>query len=142
VSFLLDTNAVSEWAKPQPNLGVIRWMADQDEDRLFMSVVTLAELQHGVERLAAGVRRERLEEWLDEELRQRFEGRIVPVNEDIAKSWGKLMARSEARGRRMNLMDGFLAATCLVFGLTLVTRDLRDFAGTGCAIFSPWDART
>src|SRR5580658_7481628 len=116
-------------------------MADQDEDRLFMSVVTLAELQHGVERLAAGVRRERLEEWLNEELRQRFEGRIVPVNEDIAKSWGKLMARSEARGKRMNLMDGFLAATCLVLGLTIVTRDLGDFAESGCATFSPWDAR-
>lgn len=140
MSFLLDTHAVSEWAKPQPNLGVIHWMADQDEDRLFMSVVTLAELQHGVDRLGAGARRKRLEVWLDEELRQRFEGRIVSVNEDIAKSWGKLMAKSEARGQRMNLMDGFLAATCLVFGLTLVTRDLGDFAESGCSTLSPWDA--
>ncbi len=140
MSFLLDTHAVSEWAKPQPNLGVIHWMADQDEDRLFMSVVTLAELQHGVDRLGAGARRKRLEVWLDEELRQRFEGRIVSVNEDIAKSWGKLMAKSEARGKRMNLMDGFLAATCLVFGLTLVTRDLGDFAESGCSTLSPWDA--
>jgi predicted nucleic acid-binding protein len=138
VNFLLDTNAVSEWAKPQPNLGVIRWLADQDEDRLFISVVTLAELYHGAHRLAAGARRNRLEEWLNEELRQRFEGRIVPVNEDIAKSWGKLMAGSEARGKGMNLVDAFLAATCLVFGLTLVTRDLGDFAESGCATFSPW----
>jgi len=141
VSFLLDTNAVSEWAKPQPNLGVIRWMAEQDEDRLFLSVVTLAELHHGVDRLAAGARRKQLEDWLNEDLRQRFEGRIVPVNEDIAKSWGKLMARSEARGKRMNLMDGFLAATCLVFRLTLVTRDLGDFVESGCTTFSPWEAR-
>jgi predicted nucleic acid-binding protein len=141
VNFLLDTNVVSEWAKPQPNVGVIQWMADQDEDRLFVSVITLAELQHGVDRLAVGARRRRLEVWLDEELRERFEGRIVPVNEDVAKAWGRLMAMSEARGKRMNLMDGFLAATGLVFGLTLVTRDLGDFAQSGCRTFSPWDAR-
>ena len=141
MNFLLDTNVVSEWAKPQPNLGVIRWMADQDEDRLFVSVITLAELHHGMDRLAVGPRRKRLEAWLDEELRERFDGRVVPANEDIAKAWGKLIAASEARGKRMNLMDGFLAATCLVFRLTLVTRDLGDFAESGCPIVSPWDTR-
>jgi predicted nucleic acid-binding protein len=135
-------NVVSEWTRPQPNPGVIRWLADQDEDRLFVSGVTLAELHHGVNRLAAGARRKRLQGWLDEELRERFEGRIVTVNEDAARVWGKLMATTEVRGKRMNLMDGFLAATALVFGLTLVTRNVADFEASGCAISSPWNART
>ena len=73
MSFLLDTNVVSEWVKPRPHPGVITWLAEADEDRVFLSVVTLAELRHGVERMAAGSRRARLDVWLREELPLRFE---------------------------------------------------------------------
>ena len=79
MNFLLDTNAVSEWVKPRPDPGVIEWMESTDEDRIFISVITLAELRCGIERLAAGKSRRRLEEWLSGELPIRFEGRILPI---------------------------------------------------------------
>jgi len=137
MSFLLDTNAVSEWVKPRPNPGLIGWMESTDEDRVFISVVTLAELRYGVERLAAGARRRRLEEWLGRELPLRFEGRMLPVDADVAKAWGKTVSRSEAMGRPIGAMDAFLAATAEVHQLTLVTRDVSDFKVLK-TIMSPW----
>ncbi|MGA2429984.1 MAG: type II toxin-antitoxin system VapC family toxin [Candidatus Acidiferrum sp.] len=136
--FLLDTNVVSELAKPQPNMSVVRWLHDADEDDLFISVITLAELRIGVHRLAASARRERLEAWVREQLAERFESRILVVDEEIAEMWGQLMATSEARGRRMNVMDCFLAATAVVHQVTLVTRNVDDFSGFGGALLDPW----
>ncbi|MFZ0897956.1 MAG: type II toxin-antitoxin system VapC family toxin [Candidatus Sulfotelmatobacter sp.] len=137
MSFLLDTNAVSEWVKPRPNPGLIGWMESTDEDRVFISVVTLAELRYGVERLAAGARRRRLEEWLGRELPLRFEGRMLPVDADVAEAWGKTVSRSEAMGRPIGAMDAFLAATAEVHQLTLVTRDVSDFKVLK-TVMSPW----
>ena len=78
MSFLLDTNAVSEWMKPRPNPGLIAWLEEVDEDRVFLSVITLAKLRYGIERLTAGKRRKQLEGWLEQELPLRFENRILP----------------------------------------------------------------
>jgi toxin FitB len=137
MSFLLDTNAVSEWTKPRPNPGLIGWMESTDEDRVFISVITLAELRYGVERLAVGARRRRLEEWLGHELPLRFEGRILPVDANIAEAWGKTVSRSDAAGRPIAAMDAFLAATAEFHHLTLVTRDVSDFQLLK-AVFNPW----
>src|SRR5450759_3911287 len=127
MSFLLDTNVISEWMKPRPNPGVVTWLADVDEDRTFLSVITLTELRYGIERMAAGHRRRRLEEWLEEELPLRFEGRILPIDPDVADACGKVVARSEAVGRRMEVMDAFIAATAEVHRLTVITRNASDF---------------
>ena len=137
MSFLLDTNAVSEWVKPRPNPGLIGWMESTDEDRVFISVVTLADLRYGVERLAAGARRRRLEEWLGRELPLRFEGRMLPVDADVAEAWGETVSRSEAMGRPIGAMDAFLAATAEVHQLTLVTRDVSDFKVLK-TVMNPW----
>jgi predicted nucleic acid-binding protein len=137
VNFLLDTNAVSEWIKPRPNPGVIRWMESADEDRVFLSVISLAELRYGVERMAGGARRGRLEAWLRDELPMRFEGRILPVDDVVAEAWGRAVSRSEALGRPMGAMDAFLAATAEVHHLTLVTRNVTDFTVLK-AILNPW----
>jgi predicted nucleic acid-binding protein len=137
VSFLLDTNAVSEWVKPRPNPGVIRWMESADEDRVFLSVISLAELRYGVERMAAGARRSRLETWLRDELPLRFEGRILTVDNNVAGCWGRAISRSEALGRPMGVMDAFLAATAEVHRLTLVTRNVSDFLALR-AVVNPW----
>jgi predicted nucleic acid-binding protein len=137
VNFLLDTNAVSEWVKPRPNPGVIRWMESADEDRVFLSVISLAELRYGVERMAAGARRSRLEAWLRDELPLRFEDRILPVDDNVAGAWGRAMSVSEALGRPMGAMDAFLAATAEVHRLTLVTRDVKGFPGLR-AVVNPW----
>jgi len=137
MSFLLDTNAVSEWVKPRPNPGLVGWMESADEDRIFISVVSLAELRYGVERLAAGRRRNRLEEWLRHELPLRFEGRILPIDTDVAEAWGKTVSRSEAAGRPIGAMDAFLAATAEIRRLTLVTRNVSDFPLLK-AVLNPW----
>jgi predicted nucleic acid-binding protein len=138
VSFLLDTNIVSEWARPHPNAGVVAWLADADEDRVFVSVVTLAELRHGIERLAAGRRRNRLEEWLSDDLPLRFEGRILPIDPAIADAWGKVVARRESNGRPVAIMDAFIAATAEVHELTLVTRNTADFEQSVGSLLNPW----
>ena len=138
MSFLLDTNVVSEWVKARPNPGVVAWMAQADEDRVFMSVVTLAELRRGIERMAAGKRRNRLDEWLRDELPLRFEGRMLSVDAMVADAWGKVVARSEVVGRPMSAMDAFLAATAEVHGLTLVTRNDSDFQRSVKALVNPW----
>ena len=139
MSFLLDTNVVSEWVKPRPNPGLIRWIEAADEDRIFISVISLAELRYGVARLAAGKRRQRLDDWLRHELPLRFEGRILPVDLKVADAWGRTVSRSEESGRPMGAMDAFLAATAEVHRLTLVTRNVSDFAGLK-SVLNPWES--
>jgi predicted nucleic acid-binding protein len=138
VSFLLDTNVVSEWTKPHPNAGVANWLADVDEDRVYLSVVTIAELRHGIERLPSGRRRSRLDEWLRLELPLRFEGRVLPVTVEIADEWGRLVARREALGRPMHAMDAMLAATAALHSLTFVTRNVQDFESAVTTLINPW----
>jgi predicted nucleic acid-binding protein len=139
MSFLLDTNVVSEWTKPQPNAGVITWLEEADEDRVFLSVATFAELRHGIERLAPGARRKKLDSWLSEELPLRFESRILPVTAEVANEWGRVIARCDAAGRPLAAMDGLIAATATVHELTLVTRNTADFATALKALVNPWD---
>src|SRR5262245_28285130 len=138
MTFLLDTNVVSEWVKPRPNPGVVTWLANVDEDRVFLSVVTLTELRYGIERLAAGARRRSLEEWLQRELPLRFEGRILPVDETVADASGRIAARSESAGRPIEAIDAFLAATAEVHSLTLVTRNESDFKAVLKTTLNPW----
>jgi len=138
VTFLLDTNVVSEWTKPQPHSGVVAWLADVDEDRVFLSVVTLAEIRHGIERLPAGARKRRLDLWLRDELPLRFEGRMLPIDAVVANRWGELVARREAAGRPIGVIDAFIAATANVHGLQLVTRNEPDFQSVVEQIVNPW----
>lgn len=138
MSFLLDTNVISEWMKPQPNSGVVAWLANVEEDRVFISVVTLTEVRYGIERMAAGSRRKRLEHWLQRELPVRFDGRILPVDAAVADASGRVAARSEAAGRPIEAIDAFIAATAEVHRLTLVTRNQSDFQAVLKTTLSPW----
>jgi toxin FitB len=138
VSFLLDTNVVSEWVKPRPDPHVVAWLADVDEDRVFMSVVTLGELRHGIERLPAGRRRARLDRWLREELPLRFEGRVLAVDAAVTNAWGTIVAQRERAGRPIGTIDALVAATAEVHDLTLVTRNASDFKSSVKTIYNPW----
>jgi predicted nucleic acid-binding protein len=141
VNFLLDTNLVSEWTKGRPDPGVIGWLADADEDRVFLSVITLAELRHGVGRLAMGRRRKRLNEWIENELLFRFDRRILPIDPATADAWGRIVAHCEALGRPIGTMDAFIAATAQVHNLTLATRNQSDFESSVDSIVNPWSMR-
>jgi predicted nucleic acid-binding protein len=139
VNFLLDTNVVSEWVKPQPDSKVVQWLAELDEDRAFLSVVTLAEIRLGVERLDQGAKRARLEAWLEDDLPTRFEGRLLSVDARVSHAWGSLVGRASRAGRPIGVMDGFFAATARVHELTLATRNTQDFQHVGIALFNPWE---
>ncbi len=140
MNFLLDTNVISEWTKPRPNAGAVRWLVEADEDRVHLSAVTIAEIRHGVERLAPGQRRDRLDLWLTGDLPQRFEGRILPIDASVGDYWGRIMARTQAVGRTVGTMDAFIAATAERHDMTLVTRNTADFVDLGIRLVDPWDA--
>ena len=135
--WLIDTNIVSEWVKPRPDAGIVSWLEEVDEDRVFLSVISLVEIRFGVERLVPGRRRHRLDRWLLEELPTRFEGRVVPVDERVADACGRLLARARQAGRGLGAMDALIAATCLACDLALATRNLRDFDELGVELFVP-----
>lgn len=138
MSFLLDTNVVSEWVRPRPDPGVVAWLAEVDEDRVFVSVVTLAELRYGVERMAEGRRRRRIDAWLRQELPLRFEGRVLGIDEAVAEAWGRAVARREAMGLPIGAMDAFIAAIAEVHDLVVVTRNEADFRSAAKSVVNPW----
>ncbi len=138
MSFLLDTNAVSEWMKPRPNRGVMQWMDGVDEDSVFLSAITIVELRYGVDRLPAGKRRRQLDQWLRQDLPQRFDSRILPIDVVVADAGGRIMARREAAGRRIEPSDALIAATATLHKLTLVTRNVSDFEASLRSLLNPW----
>ena len=140
MSWLLDTNVISEWVKPRPDPRVARWIAEADEDRVFLSVVTFAEIRRGIEEMNHGARRTALQSWLERELPERFQGRILGVNLEVADAWGVLMARSRKAGIILGVMDTFLAATAQLYGLALVTRNTKHFENLEIALVNPWTA--
>ena len=136
MSFLLDTNVVSETRRKAPDPKVVAWVSQADPSDLFISAMTLGEIAKGVAlrakqnpAQAAG-----LEQWLAE-TRTEYANRIVAIDADIAEAWGRLDAK-----RNLPVVDGLLAATALVRGMTLVTRNVRDVAGAGITLLNPWNA--
>jgi toxin FitB len=137
--FLLDTNVISELIKPRPEPKVRDWIEAADEDRLFLSVVTLGEIRKGIDGLqAASSRRARLESWLESGLKARFFGRILPIDEQVADQWGIIAAASARAVRPLPVIDGLLAATAVYYDLTLVTRDTAAVAATAAIVLNPW----
>lgn len=139
MSYLLDTNVVSETSKPVVNAGVAKFLADADEDELYVSVVSLAELHYGIQRLPQGTKRTRLENWFADELLHRFEGRIFLMDGLAAAEWGVIMARGERMGQPISEMDAWIAATASIHGLTVVTRNVADFAAHQGELLNPWE---
>jgi predicted nucleic acid-binding protein len=138
VAWLLDTCVLSELSKPAPSAGVVQWLEAAEEETLWLSVLTNGELRFGVAKLPSGARRKRLDGWVDG-VEARFSGRVLAVGPREARRWGELRARLRARGIALAVVDGLLAATADVHGLTLVTRNVRDVAATGVRILDPFD---
>jgi predicted nucleic acid-binding protein len=141
--FLLDTNVLSEFnRRGGPDQRVKRWLEAADTDSLYVSVLTLGEIRLGVELLPSSNRRTQLEQWLDRDLPEWFESRILPIDQSIADRWGSLRAQAQLRGRPLSVIDALLAATALQHDLTLVSRNVSDFSVVGLAIINPWEAPT
>lgn len=139
--FLLDTNVLSEFKRRDgPNARVAAWLRATNPDLLWASVLSFGEIREGIERLAPGKRRDELQQWLDRDLDQWFEQRILPVTRLIAERWGVLSARGFAKGTALSNIDGLIAATALEHQLTVVTRNVKHFADVGVEIVNPWEA--
>lgn len=138
MNYLLDTCLISELVKKEPNSAVISWLDEQDEQTLFLSVLTLGELQKGISKLPAGARRVELQAWAEHDLVERFTGRIIDIDLETAQFWGKLQGESEQRGESLPVMDSLIAATAMVHGLIVVTRNVKDIERCRARICNPW----
>jgi len=138
--FLLDTNIPSEIIRTRPDPRVTAWVVAQGVTMLFLIVVTIGELRKGITILQESKRRSQLLEWLQNDLMPLFAGRILPVTQAIADRWGVLSGQRQIAGRPLSMADGILAATTLEHGLTLVTRNVKDYENLGLSIHDPWEA--
>lgn len=136
--WLLDTNILSELRKPRPEPKVVRFAAAQPLDTLFVSSVTFAEIRFGIELVSDPIKRAELGEWLTHGLRPLFEGRVLSVSEDVMFKWRVLVEEGRKAGHTFSQPDLIIAATALHHGLTIVTRDVADYARTRVAVFNPW----
>ena len=136
--YLLDTNVPSELTRPYPDANVAQWLEDTDDDLMHISVITLAEVLKGITIHPEAHRRDWLRHWLDDNLRPWFAGRILPVTEAVAERCGILEGSCHLKGVGFNVPDGLIAATALANDLTVVTRNIRDFASLGVPILNPW----
>ncbi len=137
MSYLIDTNVLSELRRKEPDPQVVRWISQRPATTLHLSVLTLGELRKGIAALADGDRKSRLLDWLEVELTGFFAGRILPIDAATADQWGRLMANA---GRPLPAIDSLLAATSLTHGLTLVTRNVKDFQHPSLTVINPWEA--
>ena len=135
MSYLLDTNIVSETVRRNPNKAVIAWLDQLPGEALYVSVLTLGEIRKGIEALLDRRRREKLRPWLEHDLPAWFEGRVLPVDLAVADRWGRLLAEV---GRPVPAIDSLLAATALHHELRLVTRNSADFEYPGLEVINPF----
>lgn len=135
MSFLVDTNVISEIRKgPKCDSRVARWYESVDEDELYLSALVPGEIRKGIEKARRQdlAKAQALERWL-KDLLLAFEGFILPVDQEVAEEWGRISA-----GRTLPVVDALMAATAKVYGLTFVTRNVGDIAGTGVHTLDPF----
>ena len=113
-------------------------MESCEEEAIFLSVLTLGEIQKGIEKLIPGKRRNELQAWLDRDLRRRFAGRLLDIDAEVALVWGRVQASMERAGTPLPTIDGLLSATAITHNLTIVTRNTGDFLPGGANVFNPW----
>jgi predicted nucleic acid-binding protein len=137
VSFLLDTCLLSELTRPKPHLNVIRWFEAQHSASLFVSVLTIGQIEKGIASLPTGRKKVALSGWLAT-LRSTYADRLLPIDSAVAAIWGRTAARVERDGGTLAVVDGLIAATALHRGYTVVTRNVGEFRKTGVALLNAW----
>lgn len=139
MSYLLDTNVLSELRRKTPDIGVVEWFTHRPASTLYLSVLTLGELRKGIEGVTESARRTALTDWLEADLPGFFAGRILTIDAQVADRWGRLVA---AAGRPLPAIDSLLGATAALHGLSMVTRNSRDFSDMGLDVINPWSQQT
>ena len=138
MNYLLDTCVISELVARQPEPKVVNWIDAIEDERIYLSVITIGEIKRGIEKLPASPRRQELTDWLSSDLLLRFKGRILAVDTAVMLRWGELVAQMESGGRPLPAIDSLIAAQALTHNLHLVTRNEKDFQGTGGVVVTPW----
>jgi toxin FitB len=136
--YLLDTCTISEFVVKQPDPKVLDWFTNQPPETVYLSVITIGEITKGIQKLPLSRRQTELEAWLEEVLVE-FQQRIFGVDLATMVLWGELTGRLEPQGRMLPTLDSLIAAIALQHDLAVVTRNEKDFAGTGVAVFNPWN---
>jgi len=138
VKYLLDTCVISEMIKQKPDENVISWLEEQNENSLYLSVLTFGEIEKGIEKASNQIRKQKLRLWVEDDLKKRFEGRIIPISFSIAAEWGKIQGKSELLGKPLPTMDGLIAVSGLVSQCIVVTRNIPDMEQSSAELFNPW----
>jgi predicted nucleic acid-binding protein len=138
LNYLLDTCVISELIKPKPNSKVIKWLRSCRDESLFLSSLTLGEIQKGISRLPNSRKKIKFQNWLDSELIQRFDERVLGIDFKVAQKWGEIQASSEIAGIKMPVIDSLIASIGIVFDMTVVTRNTADMKNSGVRLFNPW----
>lgn len=137
MSFILDTNALSEPQRPRPDAGYMAWLDEQVPLHLYTSVLSIGEIRHGALSLPPSARRDAIETWLIKALSS-FGARIIAIDVRVAETWGTVMRGHRQKGLTISAVDELIAATALTHDLTVVTRNVRPFESSGCKLVSPW----
>ena len=138
MSYLLDTCVVSEFTKVRPDLKVIDWLRGSPQDQLFISSITLGELSRGIALLDEGVKKSELEKWINIDIINRFNGKIIELDAEVMLGWGKISGVMERLGMKMAVMDSLIAACAIAHDYILVTNNIDDFKNSNVKIFNPW----
>ena len=139
--WLLDTNVLSEMRRPRPEPRVTTFIRTQKLDLLYISEVTLAEIRFGIEQIADPAKRADLNDWLSHGLRPMFAGRVLAIHEEVMLRWRLLVEQGRKVGHTFSQPDLIIAASALYYGLTVVSRDTREYEHAGCPVFNPWTDR-
>lgn len=138
MKYLIDTCVISELIKPNKNQNVLNWIQSTYEEQLFLSVLSIGEINKGISKLPVSKKKELLGLWVEKDLKKRFIGRILGINEVIASLWGNIQGEAERKGKKMPVVDSLIAATAIVYDMVVVTRNIKDLEISGCKILNPW----
>jgi toxin FitB len=139
MKYLLDTCVISELAKPKADKRVVDFVLKKNEETLYISTLTIGELIKGIEKLPESAKKNELYAWVHNDLKERFGNRIIDINFDIAKTWGKIQATAEKKGKPMPAIDSLIAATGIALNLIVVTRNVVDMVESGVELLNLWE---
>jgi toxin FitB len=138
MKYLLDTCVISELIRPQPDKNVVSWMQEQSENDLYLSVLTFGEIEKGIKKATNLTRKKNLQLWVENDLKKRFEGRIIPIDLDVSIKWGAIQGAAELIGKSMPAIDGLLAVSGLTHNCIVVTRNTSDMVQSSVELLNPW----